>query len=72
MNIETHRPKCDKVMNLEPIRFFVADAMGRRKYGIIALGVCTITGSIAGMIGALPTCLIFMIGAFLHKRGDNK
>jgi hypothetical protein len=54
------------------IPFFVSDAMGRRKYGIIALGVCTFTGSIAGIIGALPICLIFMIGVFLHKQGDKK
>ena len=53
------------------IPFFIAKKRGDEKPARLALGLCTLSGVILGLLLAIPVCIVFVIIILTRQRKDN-
>ena len=53
------------------IPFLIAKKHGDEKLARLALGICTLSGVILGLLLAIPVCIVFVIIILTRQRKDN-
>ena len=53
------------------IPFFIAKNRGDEKLARLALGICTLSGIIFGLLLAIPVCIVFVVIILTRQRKDN-